>query len=539
MAGVTRPKVDSISPRELVDLTLAGRIRVPSFQRSYRWDRRDVTELFNSIFRGYPIGNLLVWQRPAPAEQVTLGHLHVQAPKTSDAFMVVDGQQRITSLVSALTATPETVDPRFRIFFDLSSGKFTSGTRNQQPASDWLPIYIVLDTRATNNWIRARPELTEAQIELADQLVAAVRDYKIPIYIVTGNDDQGLRDIFDRMNTFGKPLTSAEVFNALHSAPNEEDPSDLHTLRRRVQAFGFGDFSESVLMQSLLAIRDPVVDRDFRDEFSSATDRHEAFVATETAIGQVVDFLRDEAGIPHVKLVPYTLYIPVLSRFVSIFGPPKGHAAELLRRWIWRGAVLGVAPQGNTIGLRRGASAVKANATSSADRLLQLLPAPQFKNWSPDLSQVALNRAQAKVNILGLLSRRPMIIAASDTSFHKTVDVIGMLDSGYALIHITDNLTKLGRGVANRLVHPAVRGHNLELAIQGAANPAVLHSHCIDQESATLFRAGKIDQFLSRRADATTAVIANHVQERALFGFRDGPDLTELFNDPLDDAHAE
>src|SRR5690348_13986422 len=117
MAQVTRPKVDSALPSDLVDWALQGRIRIPAFQRSYRWGRHDVTKLFDSIFRGYPIGNLLVWQRPAAAESVTLGHLKINAPDINNAYLIVDGQQRIISLVGALTATPETVDPRFRIYF--------------------------------------------------------------------------------------------------------------------------------------------------------------------------------------------------------------------------------------------------------------------------------------------------------------------------------------------------------------------------------------------------------------------------------------
>ena len=230
MDRVTRPKVDSVLPSQLVEWARQGRIRVPSFQRSYRWNRHDVTELFESILKGYPIGNLLMWQRPAVAGSVTLGHLHVEAASSGDAFGVVDGQQRIISLVGALTATEETVDPRFRIYFDLNRGEFISATRRQEPHIDWLPVAITLNTAVANSWIRARSHLEESQITLADEVIAAIRDYRIPMYIVTGDDEAALRDIFDRMNTYGKPMKSDEVFNALHAVSGERQPSDLHTL---------------------------------------------------------------------------------------------------------------------------------------------------------------------------------------------------------------------------------------------------------------------------------------------------------------------
>jgi hypothetical protein len=341
------------------------------------------------------------------------------------------------------------------------------------------------------------------------------------------------------MNNFGKPLKSFEIFNALHSVPDEPDPNDLHTLARRVRTFGFGDFPESVLMQSLLAIRNPLVDRDFRHEFSDATDRHEAFISTANAIGCVVDFMRGKADIPHIKLVPYTLYIPVLSRFVSIFGPPAGHAAELLRRWIWRGAVLGPAPQGNTIGIRQGASAIHDDAVDSANRLLRLLPVPNFTEWSPDLSQMRLNRAKAKVNILGMFSLCPLIIEPNGTTQQTPVDISDLLDSGRVFITIITGTSRpLTQGLANRLIHPVPKASILSTLTRENIDARTLTSHCLDEGAIELLRAGHVDGFLERRAERLSEVVARYVQDRALFGFRDGPDLSNLFDDLQDYDHA-
>ena len=532
MAHVTRPRVDSALPSDLVEWALEGRIRIPPFQRSYRWDRNDVTNLFDSIFRGYPIGNLLVWQRPAVAAQIQLGHLTIDAPAIGNAFWVIDGQQRIISLVGALTAIPDTADPRFRIYFDLARGEFVSSARNHNPPEHWLPVSITLNTALANSWLRARPQLNDGQLALADQVVAAIRDYKIPMYIVTGDDDHALRDIFDRMNTFGHSLKSEEVFNALHSVPGERDPSDLHTLSAGVQTFSFGKFSERLLMQSLLAIRGARVDRDFRFEFSGTDDRHAAFVATERAIEHVIDFLRDKADIPHIKLLPYSLVIPILARFVATFGPPEQRAAELLRRWIWRGAVVGVAPQGNTIAIRRGASAIYKDPVESATRLLGLLPR-QSAEWGPDLSQIGLNRAQAKINIMGMLSRRPRMLVPHSARSVTPVDVLGLLETGHVLVVIVKNPTKLGQGLANRMIYPSVGTDNLRKLLVDA-DPATLTSHCIDGTSSELLAAGRLDEFLQRRALILTDLIRDNVQSRALFGFRDGPDLADLFDDEVD-----
>ena len=533
MSEVTRPKVDSALPGDLVEWSLQGRIRIPSFQRSYRWDRHDVTKLFDSIFRGYPIGNLLAWQRPAPAAKITLGHLNLEVPASANAYWIVDGQQRIISIVGALTATPQTSDPRFRIYFDLNSNKFVSVPRNQTPLEEWMPVYVTLNTARANSWIRSRPQLSDSQIATADQVVAAIRDYKIPMYVVTGDDDHALRDIFDRMNTYGQSLKSEEVFNALHSVPGERDPSDLHTLAADVQKFGFGDFSERVLMQSLLAIRGPRVDRDFRNEFHDKADRHNAFVVTEQAIEQVVVILRDVAEIPHIRLLPYSLYVPLLARFVASFGLPDTWTAELLRRWIWRGSVVGVAPQGNTIALRQGASAIYEDPVSSANRLLELLP-PRPVDWKPDLSQIGLNRAQTRVNILGMLSREPMMLPIHSDHRPVLVDFAKLLDKGQIFVPIVPRDGALANTIANRMIYPASKSRDILRDLR-SADYIILDSHCIDSYAADLLFDGRFEEFLERRAKVVSDIIEEHVQRRALFGFRDGVDVSTLFDDPLFD----
>ena len=45
---------------ELVSRALAGRIRLPRFQRGLKWRAKDVQQLFDSIHRGFPVGTLLI-----------------------------------------------------------------------------------------------------------------------------------------------------------------------------------------------------------------------------------------------------------------------------------------------------------------------------------------------------------------------------------------------------------------------------------------------------------------------------------------------
>ncbi|MFJ6214757.1 DUF262 domain-containing protein [Streptomyces sp. NPDC092296] len=550
MAPITQPRVSRARPTELVAQALSGEIRIPRFQRPFRWDAQDAVRLFDSILRGYPIGNLLMWRRPAPPEEVVFGELRIDAPARSAALLVVDGQQRLTTLVGALTATEGTVDRRFRVFYDLETHSFLSASQSRPVQEDWLPVSVAVDNRRLIPWQRDRPWLTDDQFNECDTVGTAIRDYEIPVYVVEGDDEGALGEIFDRMNTFGKRLTRAEVFEALHSVPDAGEPSGLEDLRSRLTGLGFGTLTTQTVMQSVMAVRGGQVDRDFRNEFTDHTDRHTAFAEAEKALSLTIEFLREQAGIPHVRLLPYAMFVPVLARFCALFGLPQGRPAELLRRWIWRGSIVGVAPQGNTVGLRRNAKAVQEDALESATRLLNLLP-PGGDQWQPDLTQTRLNRAQTKVNLLGMLSAHPVMLVTGRIDGEE-IQPRGRIDQPSFLPRLLDTgsplLTEVvsaagGAGsladtLANRALHPPLPGRISLGDILAVAPPEILRSHCMDQECATLLYDEDVSAFLERRAAILSETIATHVQRQALWSFDDGPGTASWFEDDSPPADA-
>jgi Protein of unknown function DUF262 len=105
-ALLERPTAEARSVSELATAAVKGALRMPPFQRAYRWNERDARDLFDSIWRGFPIGSLLLWERPAPAAAVQFGSLQIDAPSTDQALWVVDGQQRLTALVATLVEHP-------------------------------------------------------------------------------------------------------------------------------------------------------------------------------------------------------------------------------------------------------------------------------------------------------------------------------------------------------------------------------------------------------------------------------------------------
>ena len=83
----------------LVKYIALGEIGLPDIQRPFVWKNAKVRDLFDSIYRGYPVGYLLFWQNALVADSRTIG---VEAKQKPPRLVIVDGQQRLTSLYAVI-----------------------------------------------------------------------------------------------------------------------------------------------------------------------------------------------------------------------------------------------------------------------------------------------------------------------------------------------------------------------------------------------------------------------------------------------------
>ncbi len=91
----------------LVEQAYDGRICLPNFQRDFVWSREAVADLVRSIVRGYFIGSLLLLRCDPSNPPFAPSFLRGAKPKLADPrpeFLMLDGQQRLSSLLYALTA---------------------------------------------------------------------------------------------------------------------------------------------------------------------------------------------------------------------------------------------------------------------------------------------------------------------------------------------------------------------------------------------------------------------------------------------------
>jgi hypothetical protein len=76
---------------------------LPSFQRRFVWDSDDIKAFLDSLFKGNPVGILLLWRTKNPENSDPFAlRVLVGEGKSSEDFLIVDGQQRVLSLLLLL-----------------------------------------------------------------------------------------------------------------------------------------------------------------------------------------------------------------------------------------------------------------------------------------------------------------------------------------------------------------------------------------------------------------------------------------------------
>lgn len=331
-----RPQATALSIEELLDRVRRGDLRIPEFQRPLQWTAKDISDLLDSIYRGYPIGTLLFWKREAPAASIRLGPVTVDAPHTQQALWVVDGQQRLTSLAGVLLHPPygEGARDDFILYFDLQAEAFVRPTGKTRPEAHWLPMNAVIDSELLLGWLDRYPGRAgnPGHTRTAMRLGKAIREYQVPAYIVEADEEQTLRVIFGRLNSAGKPLKQADVFNALQGGAKGAQPSDLRELARSLEPLGFGTIDQECLLKAALAIKGLDITRRVERLLKEEQELGDALQETARAMRDVIVFLKRDAGIPHIELLPYKLPLALLARFFHLHPQPSPRSRELLAR---------------------------------------------------------------------------------------------------------------------------------------------------------------------------------------------------------------
>ncbi len=324
----------------ILDHVDSGHFALPVFQRGYVWNRGQIRRLFKSLYNRYPVGGILVWMTEPNANSLR-GQSH--APP-GVATLILDGQQRITTLYSVFRGMP----PRFfdgnpAVFAGLRFHLDTEEFEFYQPvkmADD--PLWIDV-TALMQNGYEGLPAILDSIFNSADNAtphetygnymakltkLLGISGIDLHVEEVTGRDKalDVVVEIFNRVNSAGTKLSKGDLALAKICAEWPEARSEMKRKLTRWNDLGY-NFDIVWLLRSVNAVLtgrgqfhhlDDVGTDEFRDGLARTCDH----------IDLVLNIVGGTLGLDHHRVLFGRYGIPVMVRYLEM----KSDELETLER---------------------------------------------------------------------------------------------------------------------------------------------------------------------------------------------------------------
>jgi len=370
---------------KIIDLCESGDWVVPDFQRFFDWDKKMVKNFLNSIFHGYYVGSLLLW------ENLTEKEIGVTAIKGVDKNsenlrtdnIVLDGQQRLTSLYYAIKSPDYYLKgEKERSFFYIDFGEFFSTKKPEEVIKEFskeidpedcftkllFPFNKLLSFKGWIKDLRNFLDENYSSLDLKKQILPLCdaidqkldyikEKFEIPYISLEKISLSDVVEIFKRINTTGKPLDSFDLLIAILSKHKVElrklwekackiypkineyfentkgGTKGLYVL----QSMALSEYSKSK------SCKNEDVQKIFKNTASDRQDFikrwSEALDYTNQAINHFEDIGTDGFGVIHRKWLPFEPMIPVLSSLLRFIKEKKSisekEAYEKIAFWYW------------------------------------------------------------------------------------------------------------------------------------------------------------------------------------------------------------
>lgn len=349
----------------LVDKYQSGELRLPEIQRHYVWRATRVRDLMDSLYRGYPSGSILMWEtdEAVPTREFAIA-------QDSSAFagrkLLLDGQQRLTSLTAVLNGKPVDVRGRKRpidILFNLEHPDGPPQVESEAEVDEDSPFtpddelndedaenaddseqslvaqlnrrtFVVSsrNLRAQPNWISVSEvfanandaELLErAGIEsfkdprfqkYSDRLkkLRAIKDYQYVVHVLERSISyEEVTEIFVRVNSLGAKLKSSDLALAQMTSRWPNLLKELEAFQAECEQNWFTiDLGQLVRAIMVFATEQCL----FRRVASTPVDKLKAgWEQAKEGLRFAINFLRANAGIEDESLLSSPMFIHALA----------------------------------------------------------------------------------------------------------------------------------------------------------------------------------------------------------------------------------
>lgn len=213
-----------------------GQLGLPDIQRPFVWKNAKVRDLFDSLYRGYPVGYFLFWATSADGGAKQIG---ADSKQVAPSLLIVDGQQRLTGLYAvikgALVVREDYSEERIEIAFCPLDGTFEVADAATRNDPRYLPGFSIVWKKEANLFkianeyvSRLRASREEAGEPLGEDEVASAQQGLVCLANLLGfpftalvrnpeiSEDQ-VGEVFVRINSKGKPPNQSDFILTLMS----------------------------------------------------------------------------------------------------------------------------------------------------------------------------------------------------------------------------------------------------------------------------------------------------------------------------------
>lgn len=368
----------------IVQKAHSGTLKLPAFQRKWRWKPKQVRLLFDSLRQGFPIGSFL-FIKEAPDVNLAPREFHYAKIGAQDAqseSLVLDGQQRITAGLELFYGNSDIkyfidLDRMFSLFRDRggdvnsqssideflarleTEDEYCIPKKNVKDPSALLIKSHLLWTgtlidsnelkRCIKQYITAYPD----REDFADYVVATNMTPKsaasIPITVIDGSvSAEAITRIFSTLNSTGKMLTPFELVVAVLYPHNIDLADDAEVARLTYPFYGRIDPSGEILLQTIALFSDQETRKAFFPKTITASRYRLHFNDAVKYLDQAGRILTELVGLgldAASDLLVYPVILPPMAYVLKWMDgqdlsiPERAKAERRLAKW-FVGAVL-------------------------------------------------------------------------------------------------------------------------------------------------------------------------------------------------------
>ena len=348
---MSNPHPDFKKWQDLLMLLETGKLKIPKFQREFIWKPDKTGKLLDSIVRGFPIGTFILWKSDTPLAAVK-ELAGVKFPKTPDGesvFYILDGQQRLASLFVSIKGekitdpnNPKNLIDYGKFYVNLEKDPMSAYDESlvtfEPPTSGEksITIYDLLNQPFTFFTKQYDQKYHNRIVEYQNKF----NTYEFSIIEIVNADLEKAVEIFNRINTTGKALTTFEIMVAL--TYSEKPPFDLlekyDALQTDLNKIEYAlDDEGKVIIQTISVFLKGNCKRSTIISLNKLDVSH-IWDNVVKAIKEAISYFQTELKIPVHKLLPYPVLVLPFAYFYykNGFKPPNKKQIEFLNKYFWK-----------------------------------------------------------------------------------------------------------------------------------------------------------------------------------------------------------